>query len=151
MKLVDGTLLETDLRDAGNYLTDHPKDSDLVKRNVNRMCSDYTALQMKIASSILVQQAEQASLRVLAVATAAPRALATITAEYTLRTEPLAALFQQLVKQVEKGNAPVDDSASMFDPLSGKPLILFAKATRKSLRARTSSTRSTSWLFSGRA
>ena len=45
VKLVDGTLLKTNLGEAANYLTDHPKDSELVKRNINRMLNEYTAIQ----------------------------------------------------------------------------------------------------------
>ena len=37
VKLVDWTLLKSDLGEAANYLMDHPEDSDLVKRNVNRI------------------------------------------------------------------------------------------------------------------
>ena len=51
-----------------------------MKRNVNRMYNDYTALPMKITRSILVQ-AEQASVCVLAAATVVPQALATTTTE----------------------------------------------------------------------
>ena len=42
VKLVDGTLLKSDLREAGNYLMDHPEDSVLAKRNINRMYKTIT-------------------------------------------------------------------------------------------------------------
>jgi hypothetical protein len=84
---------------------------------------------MQIAASILTQ-AEQARLQVQAAATAATRAPAATTSEYKQQAEPLAALFQQLVKHVERGDAPVDDGEAMFDPVAGKTLIPFAKSTK---------------------
>jgi hypothetical protein len=151
VKLVDGALLRSELGDAGNYLTYHPEDSDLVKRNVNRMYGEYTALQMQIAASILTQ-AEQAHLQVQAAATAATRAPAATTSEYKQQAEPQAALFQQLVKHVERGDAPVDDGEAMFDPVAGKRLSSRSPSPGRSPRGRTSSTtRSTSLSCSGRA
>ena len=128
VKLVDGALPKTEMGDAANYVTDHPKDWDLVKRNVNRLIGDCTALQVKVARSTL-EQAEQARVRVLEEAKATPQ-LATTAAEYKQKTEPWAALFQQIVKRVETGDAPADDGTSMFDPLTGKTLIPFEKAKK---------------------
>ena len=128
-KLVQATMQKTELGDAGNYLTDHPEDFSLVKRNVNRLFGEYSAIQVSVAVSIL-NQVEQASLRVQLLSTATTRPQAATTAEFKQRAEPLAALFQQLIKRIEKGDVPADDSATIFDPFSGKTLIPFAKSTK---------------------
>ena len=42
----------------------------------------------------------------------------------------MAALLQSLIKRIEKGETPADDSASVFDPSSGKTLVPFARAMK---------------------
>jgi hypothetical protein len=120
-------LLKTELGEVANYVENHPEDRDMVGRNVRRMLDLYTQNQHYAAKAIMVQ-VEQARQRLLQPAGASVPA--TTSAEYKQRNEPMAALLQSLIKRIEKCETPADDSASVFDPSSGKTLVPFARAMK---------------------
>jgi hypothetical protein len=65
-----------------------------------------------------------------------PGASASTPAEYQEINEKSTALFQQIVKKVERGELLSSGDETMWDPLSGKVVIPFAKATKASSGAR---------------
>ena len=55
---------------------------------------------------------------------------ASTSSEYREKNYPQATIFQDIIKSVAKGIEPADDSKEMFDPVTGKTYVPFAKSIK---------------------
>ena len=102
-----------------------PAQAPDAKRNLNRLLSTANGAQTQ---QIGIAYNEIA--RAVTVAAGKPALSATTTAQFKLVNYPMATLFQNIVRNVEKGEDNIEDKTEMFDPSTGKKYIPFAKAPK---------------------
>ena len=104
-----------------------PAQAPDAKRNLNRLLSTANGAQ---TAQIGIAYTEIA--RAVTAAASTPALTATTTTEYKVVNYPLATLFQNIIRNVEKGEDNMEDKTEMFDPSTGKKYIPFAKAPKVS-------------------
>ena len=130
-ELVADTMVIGDMAECMNLMALHPNMHADVMRNVTRLVGvGLTNAQMTVASMVIAEVTVARNR--LATAVAGP---VNATA-YKQQTSPRAQMFQTIVRGIQNGMAIVEDATVLFDPVAGKPVVPFPKATKVSSPAR---------------
>ena len=131
VELTGDTLLFGDVAECINLMALHPQANVDVMRNVTRLIGAGLTNAQMIVATLVIQEVAVARTR-LATIVAAP----TTATAYKQLTSPKAQMFQTIVRGTETGRSIQEDPSVAFDPVSGKTVVPFAKATKVTSAAR---------------